>query len=319
VYAIEREAKSARKSVKPYKQVCDDNSSNQVEDKPLSLLEELKPRAKKRIMDLVSAAGIDVSDWANYVGGQKRAASNPKYCYEWSFVEPGRTVVLNLWHDSMRERKGTVSINLNLRKSARRYSQRGGKGVWRARAEKLDLAIQEAAKNLLPIRVVVNDGQMRDSNDLNAKASRVEYRLLDPLPWAVTSYDWKTGECTLTRGALRGRFVDQFTVQPDSEVAVERRMVSGMAYVRNPAVRYRVLERAKGVCEYCEKLGFMMADGNIFLETHHVVPLGEGGTDTEDNVAAVCANHHREAHHGARAAEIRQALLSRLRQLLPQS
>ena len=287
-----------------------------MEGTPLSLLDELKPNAKKRVIDLVSAAGIDVSDWANFAGGKNRAASNPRYCYEWSFVKPGRIVVVNLWHASMRERKHIVSIDLNLRESVHKYSQRAGKEVWKARAERLDLAIQEAAKNLLPIRVVINDGHMRDSDDLNAKASQVEYRLLDPLPWAVTSYDWKTGECTLTRGALPGRFVDQFTVQPELEVAVERRMVSGMAYVRNPAIRYQALERAKGVCEYCEKPGFAMADGNIFLETHHAVPLGEGGPDTEDNVAAVCPNHHREAHHGARAAEIRQTLLRRIRDLL---
>lgn len=284
-----------------------------MEDKPLSVLEELKPTAKKRVIDLVSAAGVDVSDWANFAGGEKRAASNPKYCYEWSFVEPGRIVVLNLWHASMRERNRIVSVDLNLRKSVRRYSQRGGKGVWRARAEKLDLAIQEAAKNVLPIRAVINDGEMRDADDPKAKASRVEYRLLDPVPWAVTSYDWKTGECTLTRGALAGRFVDQFSVQLEPETAVERRMVSGMAYVRDSALRSRALERAKGACEYCAKPGFTMADGRVFLETHHVVPLSEGGTDSEDNVAAVCPNHHREAHHGARAADIRRTLLSRLR------
>jgi hypothetical protein len=37
-------------------------------------------------MDLVAAAGIDVSDWANFEGGQQKAASNPKYCYDWAFV-----------------------------------------------------------------------------------------------------------------------------------------------------------------------------------------------------------------------------------------
>jgi hypothetical protein len=28
---------------------------------------------------------------------------NPKYCYDWSFVELGKVVVLNLWHHSMKE------------------------------------------------------------------------------------------------------------------------------------------------------------------------------------------------------------------------
>ena len=99
-----------------------------------------------------------------------------------------------------------------MRTSVRRYAE-GGKGVWRTRAEKLDLAIQEAAKNLLPVRVIINDGKIRAADDLSADASRVERRLLDPVPWAVTSYDWKTGECRLIRGGLPGKFVDQFSLK----------------------------------------------------------------------------------------------------------
>jgi hypothetical protein len=140
----------------------------------------------------LSAAGIDVSDWGKFAGSEKRAASNPKYCYEWSFLKPGSLVVLNLWYRSLSERNGIVSADLNLRKSVRGYAE-GGTGVWRTRAEKLDLAIQDAAKNLLPVRVIINDGKMRAADDLSAHASRVERRLLDPVPWAVTSYDWKTG------------------------------------------------------------------------------------------------------------------------------
>ena len=298
---------------------CEVDSLNPVEDKPMSLLEELKPKVKKHIIDLVSAAGIDVSDWADFEGGAKKAASNPKYCYEWSFVDPGRIVVLNLWHASMDERSGIVSIALNHPKNVSRYSKHIGKGVWKARAERFDRAVQDAAKNHLPIRVVVMDGEMRDADDPKSKASRVKYRQLDPVAWAVTSYDWKTADCTLTRGALAARFVDQFSVQQEPEASVERRMVSGMVYVRDPTVRRCALDRAKGVCEYCAKPGFTMTDGSIFLETHHVVPLGEDGTDTEDNVAALCPNHHREAHHGARAAEIRRTLLSQLRCLIHQS
>ena len=57
-------------------------------------LSELKPEEKMLVMDAVSAAGIDVSDWANYEGGEHKAAANPKYCYEWSFVEPNKFIVL---------------------------------------------------------------------------------------------------------------------------------------------------------------------------------------------------------------------------------
>jgi 5-methylcytosine-specific restriction protein A len=49
----------------------------------MSELSEIAPTALQRIIDLVSAAGVDVSDWGNFKGGIAKAASNPKYCYEW--------------------------------------------------------------------------------------------------------------------------------------------------------------------------------------------------------------------------------------------
>jgi 5-methylcytosine-specific restriction protein A len=278
----------------------------------MSTLDELKPMVKERVIDLVSAAGIDVSDWGKFAAGEKRAASNPKYCYEWSFLKAGSIVVLNLWYQSLHERNGIVSADRNLRQSVQKYAE-AGKGVWRTRAEKFDLAIQDAAKNLLPVRVIINDGKMRAADDLSADASRVDRRFLDPVPWAIQSYDWKTGKCRLRRGALPGRFVDQFSLQPEVEAEVKRRMISGSAFVRDAGLRDRALGRAKGFCEYCYKPGFATADGCMFLETHHVVPLGEGGADSGENIAALCPNHHREAHYGARRDEIRGTLLSRLR------
>jgi 5-methylcytosine-specific restriction enzyme A len=276
----------------------------------MSTLDEIKPVAKPRVIDLVSAAGIDVREWGKFAGGEKRAASNPLYCYEWSFRKPGSIVVLNLWYQSLRERKGIVSNDMNLRKSVQTYAK-SGKGHGRARAEKTDIAIQDAAKNLLPVRVIINDGKMRAGDDLT-DSSHVERRLLDPVPWKVSSYDWETGECKLTRGGLPGRFVDQFILQADIDAEVEQRMISGMAFVRDAGLRERARNRAKGLCEYCGKPGFATAAGDMFLETHHVLPLGEGGADTEENIAALCPNHHREAHHGARRDEIRQTLLRHL-------
>ena len=55
-------------------------------------------------MDLVEEAGIDITDWAKSSNrGKKWAAANPKYCYEWAFIETGKVVVLNLWFDLMQE------------------------------------------------------------------------------------------------------------------------------------------------------------------------------------------------------------------------
>lgn len=128
-------------------------------------LKDLKPTEKPRLIDLVAEAGLDVSDWANSSRGSKWAAANPKYCYEWSFTKPGDVIVLNLWHRALREKGGKVSWSENVRRWFRDPSLHGAKSVWRRRAETFDQAIQEAARAGLPIRVIVNDGTMRDSKD----------------------------------------------------------------------------------------------------------------------------------------------------------
>lgn len=278
----------------------------------MSALSDLEPKTSRRIIDLVSAAGVDVSDWGNFKGGEAKAASNPKYCYEWSFVEPRKIVVLNLWYASLQERDGTVFQQLNMRERAHRFGRAQNEAVWERRALNMDLAIQAAYRDLVPVRVVVCEGEMRDAKDPEAKASRVNKRLLDPKPWAVTEYDWDTGQCTVTRGASPQRFVDQFSLPLPSADEAKRRLASGEAYVRSSEVRARVLSRANGKCEWCSQAGFITAKGEVFLETHHVVPLSEGGSDSSANVVALCPNHHREAHHGAQCASMRALLLQRL-------
>ena len=63
----------------------------------MATVSEIKPTENLRLIDLLRTVGVDVSDWANCKRGPRYAASNPKYCYEWSFVEPGRFVVLTIW------------------------------------------------------------------------------------------------------------------------------------------------------------------------------------------------------------------------------
>lgn len=278
-------------------------------------LEDLKPVEKRRVFDLVQEAGLDVSDWANFSRGPKWAAANPKYCYEWAFIEPGRVVILNLWHAQLHEKRGTITWSGNLRDWIQRHSGPGAKAVWRKRAEAFESAVREAFLGGLPIRAIVNDGKMRTATDKDAKASTVQRRLLDPLPWAVTSYRAQTGQCTLTRGVLTKGSIDQFELPQDTNEIAERVSVQSIVFVRDPLLRATALRRANGKCEFCLRPGFTMSDGRVFLETHHVVPLSEGGTDSADNVAAVCPNHHREAHHGSRAEVIRNTLLSQLRRV----
>jgi predicted HNH restriction endonuclease len=80
--------------------------------------------------------------------------------------------------------------------------------------------------------------------------------------------------------------------------------------MRNPWVRGAFR------CEVpnCAHLPFEGRDGRPYSEVHHIEPLAEGGADTPANVASVCPAHHREAHHGQQAGEIRAALAGLRRQ-----
>lgn len=271
-------------------------------------LKTIEPVTHRRVMDLVHEAGVNVDDWVNFKKGpnKDRAASNPKYCYDWAFVEGGKVVVLNLWFDAMQANGNAITQGIN----PRRFGDEVRKiksATWAKRATRMDLAIQRAYREKLPIRVIVCQGDMRTAEDPDAEPSHVYRRLLDPEPWAISSYDFSTGESLITRGAEPDRYADQFDEVGDSDAAA-RRDVSGQVFVRDPAVRAQVLLRARGKCEFCGVDGFLKYDGKVYLETHHVVPLSEGGPDKVGNVIALCPNHHREAHFSNKRAVLRRSL-----------
>lgn len=277
------------------------------------MLSEIRPEEKQLVIDAVRSAGIDVSDWGNYEGGEERAATNPKYCYEWSFIESKKVVVLNLWYQQMAFVDGVIFQKLNMRRVSHELGNQPGKGVRSKRAIKMDVAIQNAFRDGLPVRVVVCDGFKRGTDKPIDKASKVKKRQLDPVPWSVTEYDWDTGAGTITRGAHPDLFVDQFSVEELKEA--EKQKANGEVFVRDPEVRRLVRQRAQGKCELCGEIGFTMANGKLYVEVHHVVPLSENGPDHPSNVVALCPSHHREAHYGATANQIRSKLLAYLANL----
>lgn len=294
-------------------------------------LEAIRPRAHHRVMDLVADAGIDVSDWANFKGGAAKAATNPKYCYEWAFVQPGVVAVLNIWFEKMQEQDGEIFQELNLRRDSLETTN----SVWARRAQHFDAVVQRAWREKLPLRVIVCDGMMREGTGPDVEASHVKNRLLDPEPWSVAAYDWMSGASRISRAEPKIEdasavehaaiepasssdsrseeiippAVDQFDIAEAAE-AVAKRTVEATVFERSAEVRRRVLRRANGCCEYCDEAGFLTAAGAIYLETHHVVPLSEDGPDTVTNVVALCAKHHREAHFGAQRDALRTKLLT---------
>ena len=61
-----------------------------------------------------------------------------------------------------------------------------------------------------------------------------------------------------------------------------------------------------------------MDDGRLYVETHHVQPLAEQGSDRVWNVVAFCPTHHREAHYGSRRAQMKAQLCELLAEVYPQ-
>lgn len=273
-------------------------------------LAALKPTRKEIVFDLVNSLGYDVSDWIATATNPSKIRANPKYCYDWSFVQPDLIAIFNLWHDAMRIEGEEIVYRDNFRANAEFHRRNGGKTQWITRGEKLDRDAAKAAKEGLPIRVIVVDGKRRATDDADSDSSRVDGRQLDQLQWHIRRYDAATGEFFLVRGPGEPEYVDQFEIAETELSAPERRDYSSSAFVRDPAIRRAALHRAAGKCEFCGLQGFRMMSGAIYLETHHVIPLSEGGSDHISNVVALCPNDHRRSHFAEERMAMRKTLLA---------
>jgi 5-methylcytosine-specific restriction protein A len=301
-------------------------------------LARLRPTVKKAVIDLVKAAGIDVSCWYVNTDGTRseKPRSNPAYCFNWSFGGENEPLLACLWHASMKIDNDRIIFDDNLRDAAaelqaiadstgeaQKIRNRARAQARRARA--VDAAFAEAHSATQSMRVIVNEGLRRPADMLGKESSKVELRILDAMTWRVQHYNPTTGQMRLTREIATvsvsppskpatsvPAFVDQYVIGADQ---VRRKELTGTAYERSRAIRDAVLARASGVCELCGKRGFQTAAGSIFLETHHVVPLSENGADRVENVVAICPNDHREAHYGRDAGLVKEQLQAILREL----
>tara|TARA_B100001093_G_scaffold504743_1_gene561007 strand:+ start:283 stop:1107 length:825 start_codon:yes stop_codon:yes gene_type:complete len=75
------------------------------------------------------------------------------------------------------------------------------------------------------------------------------------------------------------------------------RLTETKSIERDEYIKLYALERANGNCQLCEEPApFLKKDGSPFLEVHHIDYLANNGSDTIDNVAALCPNCHRKMH-----------------------
>lgn len=277
-----------------------------------SALASIKPVKSLHIIDLVRESGVDVSAWSNSKRGENGASTNPRFCYEWAFLEPGKVLTLCLWHNQIIETDGELTYGFNLRTQADDLRAIPRRGHIARRALRMDEGIQHVLANNIPIRAIIVDGVTAKLHEVEEKTSRVSRRLLDPEVWRVKHYDLKTGNCVLCRGIGGTPFVDQFSLPDRTEIPASKRETGpGHSWVRSSEVRLNALRRAGGRCEWCGQEGFRLPNGAVYLETHHIIPLSEGGVDHERNVAALCPNHHREAHYGEIRDDVMKGLLKR--------
>lgn len=83
-----------------------------------------------------------------------------------------------------------------------------------------------------------------------------------------------------------------------SASAVMRSQAVRNSFVRDRYVSEYAKRRANGYCQLCgSPAPFFDKDGKPFLETHHVIWLAEGGSDSVDNTVALCPNCHRKMHY----------------------
>lgn len=290
------------------------------------LLKPLEPTDHRLLIDLVKKTGMDVSDWSNFAGGPSKAASNPKFCYEWSFIED-HIIILNLWFENLRVEDGKIIQRQNWLGRKRKEE----KLIWKQRSLKVDHAIRRAYNLGLPFRAIICSGRLRTESHETARASKVKKRSLDTVPWAVASYNGLTGDCVLERGLTPVIPNEELEPEDIIDYGFEGELKKRFAWYRKRESRLRQLKiedallRNEGrlICEV-PRCGFDFAEtygsiGAEFAEVHHKFPLKmaplKGRKTTLDHLIVVCSNCHAMIHRDGECRPIETLIKKRRKHL----
>ena len=64
----------------------------------------------------------------------------------------------------------------------------------------------------------------------------------------------------------------------------------------SPGARTKIINRDNNSCLRCG------VGGEIELEVHHILPINQGGTNDDSNLATLCPRCHKAAHEGAKSS-----------------
>lgn len=296
----------------------------------MAKLSDLIPIRHNNVIAVVKQAGIDVTSWDFRQDGTEidNPNVNQSKIYQWSFGGDAEPTLLFIWHDSLKiDANSVISYTNNLRAykselaNVASGSDEGSRNTARLRhdrAHEFETAVQSLAKSQEPCKVALLIPYAQFTKD-EVDTKSVKFRELDTAEWYVHYYDVHTGQFEIVRDIkppIRIEAESQFDlIEPPEKYLT----IHDPGYLRSLEIKEKVLIRSRGKCEFCGERGFLTHRNTIFLEVHHVVPLGKNGVDELWNVAAVCPKHHREAHFGMDRSEILNTLVSYLARLYPEN
>ena len=86
-------------------------------------------------------------------------------------------------------------------------------------------------------------------------------------------------------------------VKNRTDTIPKMKKVTVQQVVRDPYIAEYAKRRANGVCQLCMRSApFKKTNGDPYLESHHIIWLSEGGTDSVENTVALCPNCHKKMH-----------------------
>lgn len=199
-----------RDSVDLGKRVVTFRRSNESADQ---VLQGLQPRTQETIFDLLRLVPISTDAWLTTSKGNPidRVKANPNYCYNWSFGSPREGYALCIWHDTLAVVDGHLAFTENLRVHAANLNKHaqdaGSDGERRSRtlaqavrARAFDDALSVSYGRMLPVSVILTEGDRLAREAMGDGSSHVQFRALDPVKWFVHSYNEETGDALLVRG-----------------------------------------------------------------------------------------------------------------------
>lgn len=182
-------------------------------------------------MELLREVGHDVDYWSINADGSvvETPAANPNYCYNWSFGSATEGIVLCVWHSLLREEEDRIVYSEPMRRLNERLLEvasnpnrsatdrnRARKQATRARA--FYRLVQLAYDQLLPVRLIIGDGDKGSREEPGANSENASHRKLDDELWYVHKYDEQAGEGLLVRGIKPARdVVDVISSQPSDD------------------------------------------------------------------------------------------------------